>query len=171
MHALPDSRARKCLDFGGTLQKPDIAPAPDQELDPKQNPKDTQKDKENQKPKPGRIYVTYQKYNNKTHLYYSGRTSMVIDLNKPLRPQAIAAVQARDANHHIDENQEPQDAGFERAYLDKFDAGTAVNYANPETSPHMRPNTARKISCCRTASSNAFISGARRSSPMFGIAA
>jgi RHS repeat-associated protein len=36
----------------------------------------------------GRIYVTYTKYNERTKLYYSGRTSAVVDLTKPLRPQA-----------------------------------------------------------------------------------
>lgn len=34
----------------------------------------------------GRIYVTYTKLNKKTQRYYSGRTSMVINMDKPLRP-------------------------------------------------------------------------------------
>ena len=74
--------------------------------------------------------MTYRKFNEKTNLYYSGRTSAVIDLRKPWRPQAVAAVAARDANHHIDENVEPMDATFGRAVLDKFDVGTAVNYTD-----------------------------------------
>jgi hypothetical protein len=55
---------------------------------------------------------------------------MVIDLNKPLRPQAVAAVNARDSNHHLDENGEPPNAVFRPAQLDRFDVGAAVNYAN-----------------------------------------
>lgn len=78
----------------------------------------------------GRIYATYMKFNSKTGRYYSGRTSMVIDLRKPLRPQAVAAINARDSNHHIDENAEPQKPEFRPALLDEFDVGTAVSYAN-----------------------------------------
>ena len=78
----------------------------------------------------GRIYATYTKFNPQTGRYYSGRTSMVIDLNKPFRPQALAAVNARDSNHHIDENDEPKGPGFRPAVLDQFDAGTSVSYAN-----------------------------------------
>jgi RHS repeat-associated protein len=77
----------------------------------------------------GRIYVTYTKYNERTKLYYSGRTSAVVDLTKPLRPQAILAVEARDRNHHKDESIEPTGAGFKRAELDKFDVGTAIDYS------------------------------------------
>lgn len=55
---------------------------------------------------------------------------MVIDLRKPLRPQAVAAINARDSNHHIDENAEPQKPEFRPALLDEFDVGTAVSYAN-----------------------------------------
>lgn len=78
----------------------------------------------------GRVYATYTKLNLKTGRYYSGRTSMVIDLSKPLRPQAVAAVNLRDSNHHIDEPTEPPNAVFRPAQLDEFDVGTAVNYAN-----------------------------------------
>jgi hypothetical protein len=78
----------------------------------------------------GRVYATYTKLNLRTGRYYSGRTSMVIDLNKPLRPQAVAAVNARDSNHHLDENGEPANAVFRPAQLDRFDVGAAVNYAN-----------------------------------------
>lgn len=81
--------------------------------------------------KPGRIYVTYTKFNNKTKRFYSGRTSMVIDLNKPHRPQAAKAVEQRNKNHHIeDENPEPTDSAFDPARPDQFDVGTAVNYNN-----------------------------------------
>jgi RHS repeat-associated protein len=73
-------------------------------------------------PQLGRIYATYTKYNVNTGLYYSGRTSMVIDLNQPWRPQAEAAVEARDANHH------KNDPDFEYAVLDSFAVGYAVNY-------------------------------------------
>ncbi|WP_160174634.1 hypothetical protein [Archangium violaceum] len=81
-------------------------------------------------PNRGRVYATYTKLNSRTGRYYAGRTSMVIDLNKPLRPQAVAAVDARDSNHHLDENDEPKGSGFRPAVLDEFDVGTSVNYAN-----------------------------------------
>ncbi|HYO71159.1 MAG TPA: hypothetical protein VEU33_34270 [Archangium sp.] len=78
----------------------------------------------------GRVYATYTKLHSRTGRYYSGRTSMVIDLSKPLRPQAVAAVDARDSNHHLDENDEPKGSGFRPAVLDEFDVGTSVSYAN-----------------------------------------
>ncbi len=78
----------------------------------------------------GRIYATYTKFNSRTGRYYTGRTSMVIDLDKPLRLQAVAAVNARDSNHHIDENDEPKGPGFRPAVLDEFDVGTAISYAD-----------------------------------------
>jgi hypothetical protein len=100
---------------------PDLFPLP-REWKP-----DTDKNKE----KPGRIYVTYTKRSNKTKRYYSGRTSMVIDLNKPHFPQAVDAIRKRDKNHHIeDENPEPRDPAFDGAEIDKFDVGTAVNYGD-----------------------------------------
>ena len=80
------------------------------------------------KRKLGRIYVTYTKFNKKTQRYYSGRTSRIIDLDKPLRPQAEAAVNTRDSNHHIDESEEPRSPAFEAAVVDRFDAGVAVDY-------------------------------------------
>jgi hypothetical protein len=40
----------------------------------------------------GRIYVTYTKLNKRTHRYYAGRTSMVVDLTKSLDEQALLAV-------------------------------------------------------------------------------
>ncbi|MDZ4784933.1 MAG: RHS repeat-associated core domain-containing protein, partial [bacterium] len=76
----------------------------------------------------GRIYVTYTRYNPETGLTYSGRTSAVIDLNMPWRPQADAAVAARDANHHIDERPEPTASSFLPARLDQFAVGYAVGY-------------------------------------------
>ena len=116
---------------------PLLPPAPDQELYPrprtgKETREKPKEKEENKKPKLGRIYVTYQKFNHATGLYYSGRTSMVVDLKKPLRPQALEAIALRDLNHHIDydENEEPQGPGFEPADLDKFDVGTAVDYAD-----------------------------------------
>ncbi len=78
----------------------------------------------------GRIYVTYTKFNSRTMRYYSGRTSMVINMGKSLRAQAEAAVAARDSNHHVDENDEPGDAAFRDAVIDEFDVGTAVDYGN-----------------------------------------
>jgi RHS repeat-associated protein len=73
----------------------------------------------------GRVYVTYTRYNAATGLTYSGRTSAVIDLNLPWRPQAIAAMRAREAKHHIDDR---PDAKFDPAVLDKFAVGFAVDY-------------------------------------------
>jgi hypothetical protein len=80
----------------------------------------------------GRIYVTYTKFNRKTKRSYSGRTSMVIDLDKGFEAQANLAVASRDLNHHInkDENDEPKSPGFLPAVRDEFDVGTAVNHAN-----------------------------------------
>jgi RHS repeat-associated protein len=85
-------------------------------------------DEQQRRPRPGRIYVTYTKYNSITGRTYSGRTSAVIDLNLPWRPQAEAAMRARDANHHVDERGEPSDPGFRPADLDQFTVGYAVNY-------------------------------------------
>ncbi|MFL5348502.1 MAG: hypothetical protein ACJ8AT_27205 [Hyalangium sp.] len=83
------------------------------------------------KGKQGRIYVTYTKFNNLTKRFYAGRTSMVIELDKPYRSQAQTAMQQRDKNHHIeDENPEPMDSAFDPARLDKFDVGIAVDYGN-----------------------------------------
>jgi hypothetical protein len=76
----------------------------------------------------GRIYVTYTKLHQMTHRYYAGRTSMVVELDEPLRVQAALAVLLRDRNHHLDENAEPKGAVFELAQIDRFDVGTAVDY-------------------------------------------
>lgn len=78
----------------------------------------------------GRVYATYTKFNPRTGRYYSGRTSMVIDLGRPLRPQAARAVDARDSNHHTDETTESEAPGFRPAQLDEFDVGSAVDYIN-----------------------------------------
>ncbi|HYO65038.1 MAG TPA: hypothetical protein VEU33_03060 [Archangium sp.] len=77
----------------------------------------------------GRIYVTYTKLNKMTHRYYTGRTSMVVDLDEPLRVQAALAVLLRDRNHHLDENAEPEGAVFDLAQPDRFNVGTAVDYS------------------------------------------
>lgn len=103
-------------------------PFPDPGPEPKPKPKPKEDEDDQQKPKPGRVYVTYTKFNSKTNRYYSGRTSAVIDLNKPWEPQAEAAVRARDANHHIDEDDEPKDPAFGPAQLDKYAVGYAVRY-------------------------------------------
>ncbi|WP_152622133.1 hypothetical protein [Archangium violaceum] len=76
----------------------------------------------------GRLYVTYRKLNKRTRLYYSGRTSMVVDLGLPLDLQAQLALRYRDRNHHVDENEDPEDASFAQAQLDVFDIGTAIDY-------------------------------------------
>jgi hypothetical protein len=76
----------------------------------------------------GRIYVTYTKFNKITHRYYSGRTSMVVDLTKSLEFQAWLAVAIRDMNHHIDEDNEPRDAVFTPPEVDVFDVGAAIDY-------------------------------------------
>ncbi|HYO55303.1 hypothetical protein [Archangium sp.] len=44
------------------------------------------------KKKRGRLYATYRKLNEATNLYYSGRTSMVVDLGLPLDLQAEWAI-------------------------------------------------------------------------------
>jgi hypothetical protein len=76
----------------------------------------------------GRVYVTYTRLNKSTNRYYSGRTSMVVDLSKSLEEQAVLAVIFRAMNHHIDESDEPNDAGFEPPAVDRFDIGTAIDY-------------------------------------------
>jgi hypothetical protein len=76
----------------------------------------------------GRIYVTYTKLSKRTHRYYAGRTSMVVDLTQPLRLQAALAVLLRDKNHHLDEKPESQGDGFANAEVDRFDVGTAIDY-------------------------------------------
>jgi hypothetical protein len=55
---------------------------------------------------------------------------MVTDLNPniPLDFLARLAIQLRDVNHHVDENDEPKDAAFMPAVLDKFDIGSAIDY-------------------------------------------
>jgi hypothetical protein len=53
----------------------------------------------------GRIYVTYTRFNEKTRLTYSGRTSMIIDLSKDHRLQAALAVAMRDKNHHVEDQE------------------------------------------------------------------
>lgn len=80
------------------------------------------------KKKRGRLYATYRKFNEATHLYYSGRTSMVVDLGLPLRLQAELAIRFRDMNHHVDENKDPSGASFDDARLDVFDIGAAIDY-------------------------------------------
>lgn len=111
-------------------QSPKDKPGPDR-ISPFPYEPDSGPDKD-AKEKQGRIYVTYTKLNMKTRRYYSGRTSMVINLDKPLFPQARKAVDARDSTHHIDidENDEPQGPAFQGAEIDRFDVGTAVNYEN-----------------------------------------
>jgi hypothetical protein len=62
------------------------------------------------------------------HRYYSGRTSMVVDLTKSLEFQAWLAVAVRDMNHHIDEDNEPRDVVFAPPEVDVFDVGAAIDY-------------------------------------------
>lgn len=76
----------------------------------------------------GRIYATYTKLNQTTGHYYSGRTSMIVDLAQNPLLQATLAVALRDKNHHLDESPEPRTAEFTFARLDKFDVGNAVDY-------------------------------------------
>lgn len=89
-------------------------------------------DKDRNTKRLGRIYVTYTKSNRATKRAYSGRTSMVIDLDKDMEAQADLAVASRDLNHHLnkDENDEPKTPGFLPSVRDEFDVGTAVNYAD-----------------------------------------
>jgi len=104
-------------------QSPEKRPGPD--WVPPPYPSEPERDQQETR---GRIYVTYTKFNKKTGRYYSGRTSMVIDMDKPYRPQAQAAVLARDSRHHVDESNEPRGLEFLGAEVDRFDVGTAVDY-------------------------------------------
>jgi hypothetical protein len=92
-------------------------PTPAPLAPPGASPK-SERDKDAKKSR-GRIYVTYTKFNKITHRYCSGRTSMVVDLTRPLEEQASLAVILRDVNHHIDENDEPNG--------DAFDFGNVMN--------------------------------------------
>ena len=93
---------------------------------------ETEEEKKKQ-PQLRRIYVTYTKKNTATGMIYSGPQQHGDDLSKniPLEQWANAAVAARDANHHIeDEAPEPKDPTYTQAKLDKFAVGRAVNYSN-----------------------------------------
>jgi hypothetical protein len=119
-------------DPDGTVSVETSAPAPQPESVsfPRASPSgrpDAESARESKK-KRGRLYATYRKLNAKTNLYYSGRTSMVVDLSLPLRPQARLAVRFRDMNHHVDENIDSSSASFSDAELDVFDIGTAIDY-------------------------------------------
>jgi hypothetical protein len=112
-----------------THQSPKNKLGPDWTPSPIPDPPSSKPDKDSKRNQ-GRIYVTYTKFNRETMRYYSGRTSMVINMDKPLRPQAEAAVAARESNHHIDEADEPRGPVFRGAVIDVFDVGTAVDYEN-----------------------------------------
>jgi hypothetical protein len=123
-----EGAATRPQDKKNTSQSPKNEPEPERTSPAPYEPdSDTDQDARERQ---GRIYVTYTKLNMKTRRYYSGRTSMVINMDKPLLPQARKAVDARDTNHHIDENGEPQGPAFQGAEIDRFDVGTAVNYEN-----------------------------------------
>ena len=95
---------------------------------PKPYPVPQPDDEKTDKPRKGRVYATYYRYNRRTRRYYLGRTSMVIDLNQDWLEQAERAVQARNRNRHADESPEPSKRGFERAELDAYAVGRAVDY-------------------------------------------
>ncbi len=101
-----------------------LTPAP---LAPPSASSKSEHDKDTRKSR-GRIYVTYTKFNKITHRYYSGRTSMVVDLTRSLDFQAWFAVALRDVNHHIDESDEPKGAAFDFGTVDSFDVGSAIDY-------------------------------------------
>jgi hypothetical protein len=105
---------------------PQAEPEPASHVAPNGWP-DSQRRKED-KVNRGRLYATYRKFNTTTQRYYSGRTSMVVDLNALLEVQAQLAVQIRNMNHRIDESEEPPNAPLDSAQLDVFDVGTAINY-------------------------------------------
>lgn len=95
---------------------------------------DSQRDKADQG-KRARLYATYIKFNGKTKLYYSGRTSMIADLGLPLDMQAELAIRFRDMNHHIDETTETKNAPLDAAVLEVFDIGTAIDYGQRYDDP------------------------------------
>ncbi len=53
---------------------------------------------------------------------------MVVDHSLPLGLQAQLAIQFRDMNHHVDENEDPSGVSFDDAQLDVFDMGAAIDY-------------------------------------------
>lgn len=136
-------RARENSAAGQQGKRPQTADAnPEDKTNPRQAPKDKPDPRpppplppdEDSPSKKGRIYVTYTKFNTKTNRYYSGRTSMVIDLTKPPDETALdrlaqQAVRQRDMNHHVeDENPEPIDPAFTPALVDKRNWGNAADY-------------------------------------------
>lgn len=60
---------------------------------------------------------------------------MVVDLTKPIEPQADEAVKIRDMNHHVDENDEPKDPAFEAAVRDQYAVGKQIFYINRYKDP------------------------------------
>ncbi|MFE4824124.1 SpvB/TcaC N-terminal domain-containing protein [Streptomyces sp. NPDC056704] len=117
------------------MDNPNDIPAvldPDAAPQPKAKPKEPQpkiKEKEDDRgPRMGRVYVTYFKFNTDTGLFYAGRTSMEVDLNRPIEEQALEAIANRDRNHHADETREPVGAGFTGAFLDRYAVGLAAEY-------------------------------------------
>jgi hypothetical protein len=85
-------------------------------------------DDDKHEPRYGRIYCTYTRYNRKSGLYYSGRASAVIDLDKDWDIQAEAAVRERNKRRKHDENKEPKKPGFVDPVLDRYAVGYAVDY-------------------------------------------
>lgn len=122
IHHEPDGTVS--VETSAPTRQPDSVSSP---LAPPSGRPDAESARESKK-KRGRLYATYRKLNTRTKLYYSGRTSMVVDLSLPLRLQALLAIQYRDMNHHVDENEGPKDASFEAARLDVFDTGSAIDY-------------------------------------------
>ena len=109
---------------------PDPDPILETELRRDSQPR-TKEDKRNRKPRLARVYITYTKTvwdpegDGTTDLTYSGRTSGIVDLNKPIEPQALTILATiRDANHHKTKE------GYDIAVLDKITLGWAINYGD-----------------------------------------
>lgn len=116
------SRARRRPANSKTQLETSAAPLAPPSAAPREEPQ------QNRTKNLGRVYVTYTKFNERTKRYYSGRTSMIIDLAKNHLVQAALAVALRDKNHHVDENVEPMDKEFLDAEIDEHDVGAAVEY-------------------------------------------
>ena len=59
---------------------------------------------------------------------YSGRTSAIIDLSQDWEAQAWAAVSARHGDREPTQEPEPSASGFDKAKLDRYTVGLAIDY-------------------------------------------
>jgi hypothetical protein len=118
---------------GSPDPEPKPEPSPKGRIGPDVAPLPTSPETKKREKKLGRTYVTYWKLNVKENRRYTGRTSMVAELDfarcEDMETVAQEAIRQRDKNHHVEEQEpEPKDPGFLLAEYDKHDCGKAVDY-------------------------------------------